>query len=540
MLRIIPKIEDVEISNFSINIHRIVNIHTDSQQESVPHVEISLTFENCDSSNKARVPLSQLETVNWKKLDYRVTFNPRISVTQANRYISNDICSALNDLPTMEIYRLSHPGLYIINGNPLFCTGREVIRSSSNTTQGLEIECEPMSQHLDFDPNLSEKGAAAEILNLISLFPNPGRIILSQMLVAFMRQAYEDAGRAPSLCIFLYGSSGTQKTTIASLLTQVYNRSEGIAEMTRLNASRASAVEMLMGLTDQVKVFDDLFPADSQQVRKGQEATLFEITRYIGDGTIPARMKGGKVRKGRPKCGVLFTGEYLIGKGSDAARLLPVEMAKPDGSALKYFQEQPLIVSTFYRNFISWFIENYDKVVAHLRDWLDEYRKTDLGVHDRLRETHFFLNTAYALLLEYCKEKMVLEKEYVLRFHSNFVHMLTKLVQKQNERVHPTTPLSTTPGNVLERIRELYHGGQLSIVDNKYQFDEAQHHGIKHVGCLCLRPQALAHFFPSSDIKDIARELEREDALLKGSDGLLKKISAIRGKHCCCIPLNRL
>ncbi len=540
MLCVIPKIGGKEISNFSINVHRMVNIHADSQHESVLHVEISLLFESGDSSGKERVPLSQLEAMNWKKLDYRATFDPRISVTQANRYITNDICSALDGLPAMDIYRLSHPGLYIISGEPLFCTGKEVIRPSSNTTQGMEIECEPMSQRLDFDPNLSEKGAAAEMLNLISLFPGPGRIILSQMLVAFMRQAYEDAGKAPSLCIFLYGRSGTQKTTVASFLTQVYNRSEGITELTRLNASRASAVEMLMGLTDQVKVFDDLFPADSQQVRKGQEETLSEITRYIGDGTIPARMKGGKVREGRPKCGVLFTGEYLIGEGSDAARLLPVEMTKPDGSALKYFQEQPLIVSTFYRNFISWFIDHYNEVVAYLRDWLDEYRKTDLGVHDRLRETHFFLNTAYALLLEYCEEKRVLEQEDVLRFHSSFVDLLTQLVQKQNERVHPAAPISTTPGNVLERIRELYHGDQLSISESKRRFNDAQHHGITHRGCLCLRPHALKHFFPSSDINDIARELEREDALIKGNDGLPKKISAIHGKYCYCIPLNRL
>lgn len=484
--------------------------------------------------------MPKLESIDWKALDYQATYNPQVAVAKANRYIAAEIRSKLDDLPTTEVYRLSHPGMYIINGEPVFCTGNEVIRPSYSEVQRPEIECERMSQRLDFDPDLSEGEVVAEMLNLISLFPNPGRIILSQVLVALMRQAYEDAGKAPAFCIFLYGRTGTQKTTIASFLTQIYNRSKGIAELTRLNASRASAVELLMDAVDEVKVFDDLFPADSKQSRKSQEDVLFEITRLVGDGTIPARMKGGKVREGRPKCGVLFTGEYLIGKGSDAARLLPVEMTKPDTRALRYFQEQPLIVSAFYRNFIAWFIENYDGTVAYLKEWLEEYRKTDLGVHDRLRETHFFLNTAYSLLLEYCGETGILTETEVLVFHSSFVELLNQLVHEQNERVSPPATVSATLGNALERIRELYRSRQLSIANDKRKFDDEHHDGVIHRDCLCLRPQALLHFFPSRDINDVAHELEREEALIKGRDSLAKKISAIHGKFCYCIPLNRL
>lgn len=539
MLRITPKIKGEVIGNFDILIHRRVNVHTDSQQEGTPHLEISLTFEKGDSSEKKMVPLSQLETMKWKALDYRATFSPQFAVSTATRSIANDICSALDDLPVADVYRLSRPGLHKINGEPVFCAGNEIIRSSYGVAQGPESTCEHMSQRLDFDPNLSEDEAAAEVLNLISLFPNPGRIILSQVLVAFMRQAYEDAGKTPAFCVFLYGHTGTQKTTIASFLTQIYNRNDGIAELTRLNASCASAVELLMDVVDEVKVFDDLFPATSPQVRKSQETVLAEITRYIADGTIPARMKGNKVREGRPKCGLLFTGEYLIGEGSDAARLLPVAMTKPDTHALKHFQDQPLIVSTFYRNFISWFIENYDGVVAYLKEWLDEYDKTDFGVHDRLRRTHFFLNTAYSLLLEYCSEKGVLEKDDVLRFHSSFIEILTQLVREQQERVSPT---ATAPvqGNVLERISDLYRNHQLTIAKDKREFDDRHHDGVIHKDCLCLRPQALSRFFPSSGIDDIARELESEGALIKDKDSLTKKISALHGKFCYWIPLNRL
>ncbi len=540
MSTISPRIDGVRISNFDINIHRMVNIHDSPQGEGVPHVEISLAFEKGEPSKKVRVALSELASIRWTTIDYRASFSPDFAVATANRYVVDAIRSSLDELPIAEVYQLSHPGLYKITGRPVFCTGGEVIRPPTSTEQEPEIECEPMTQRLDIDPELSETEAAAEMLNLISLFPDPGRIILSQVLVALLRQAYEDAGKSPAFCVFLYGHTGTQKTTIASFLTQIYNRNDGIAELTRLNASCAAAVEMLMDTTDQVKVFDDLFPAASPQVRKGQEKVLAEITRYIADGTIPARMKGRKVREGRPMCGLLFTGEYLIGEGSDAARLLPVKMTKPDTSALSYFQARPLIASTFYHNFIVWFIENYDGVVAYLKEWLDEYRKTDLGVHDRLREAHFFLNTAYSLLLEYCGEKGVLEEADVRRFHSSFVGLLIQLVRAQNERVSPTATEASTLGNVLERIGELYRSGQLSIVDNKRQFDDHQHDGVTHKGYLCLRPQALSRFFPSSDINDIAHELDAQGALDKGKDGYKKKISAVGGKHFYWVPFSKL
>jgi len=199
-----------------------------------------------------------------------------------------------------------------------------------------------------------------------------------------------------------------------------------------------------MGLSDQVKVFDDLFPANSNQVRKKQEENLAEITRYIGDGTIPARIKGSNVRTGHPRCGVLFTGEYLIGEGSDAARLLPVEMTKPDTSALSRFQMRPLIISTFYHDFITWAINSYDAVVSYLKEWWEAYYNTDLNVHDRLRETHFFLNNAYVLMLTYCGEKNVLSKEEIAQLHGDFLDLLSKLVHEQQERVSPKAPAPPT------------------------------------------------------------------------------------------------
>lgn len=121
MLRLTPKVEGKKISNFDVLLHRRVNVHKDSRSDSVPHIEVSLNFERGESGNKTRVPLPKLESIDWKALDYQATYNPQVAVAKANRYIAAEIRSKLDDLPTTEVYRLSHPGMYTINGEPVFC-----------------------------------------------------------------------------------------------------------------------------------------------------------------------------------------------------------------------------------------------------------------------------------------------------------------------------------------------------------------------------------------------------------------------------------
>lgn len=104
MVRITPKNKGTRISNFDIDIHRIVNVHTDSQRECVPQVELSAVFENGRSTKSKRVDLSKLTSIDWYSWDYRANFN--IAASTAKHQIANDLLLMTNiNLPmgcTME------------------------------------------------------------------------------------------------------------------------------------------------------------------------------------------------------------------------------------------------------------------------------------------------------------------------------------------------------------------------------------------------------------------------------------------------------
>ena len=292
-------------------------------------------------------------------------------------------------------------------------------------------------------------------------------------------------------------------------------------------------------MCDCVVALDDLFPANNREMKRKQEQLLYEITRIIGDGIMPARMNGKCLMKKPPLCGVIFTGEYLIGAGSDAARLLPVEMTPPDGKKLKHFQDNPLIISTFYYCYIKWYIANFNEICEMLKQWLTVYREIQLGVHDRLKETHFFLNTAYVLFLQYLSEIGVISEQNARDLHFSFSQLLTRLVKEQQSRVEQGKNDENRTVDFLSTIRTAYLNRLFRLADSAQQFQKG-YDGLIHQNCLCLRGEALKKLFPHYHIRDISESLDACSALKKVGGKNTIQIYGTGGKRFYAIPLLRL
>lgn len=524
-----------QICNFRPNVVEIDEIH-DAGGKVVSNIQFRLEFEDGTSSMQT-TQVAELDHVQWWNMDKRCWINPDVSRTKAQRYLEDAVRQQLSSAPKKEIYQLSEAGLFLIKGEAIFCTGREAIRSPASVESHVITVHQSKEQNLDIDIGISEEEAVSGIFDLISLSPDPGRVMLTYQILYLMRQAYVDAGAKPNFCIYLHGKTGTKKTTFSSLLTQVYNRGKGIESPTRLDVSISAAVKILTGISDDTVVLDDLCPAESNRIRGQQEETLIEITRFIGDGTVPVRVKGKELLKDSPKCGVIFTGEYVIGSGSDAARLLPVEMMPPDGARLKFFQDRPLLVSTFYYFYVKWFIANYKEIIILLKEWLNNYRKVNLGVHGRLQEMHFFLNSAFAMLMQYCVEKEVLSDSDAVRLHNSFCILILDLVRQQDGRVQRRKPESPKAQDYLGRIRELYKGGQLSLEDGVKQFDTSLHDGLVYRKRLYIRGEKLLAYFPDSTIEDLADALDAQGVLETGKNSRTKQISSLKGMRFYVIPL---
>ena len=500
------------ISNFIPEVIAIIITHTDVDGESNNHIKLRLRFKNGKPSKEFTKPISDIEGIQWSTIDRRCQLHPSIPKAKAHRYLAEAVRSQLTDAQEEEQYIITRLGTTVVAGEPIFCTGDGLIRPSPDNKDSIHVLASGMSHSFDVDTDLAEHEVAADMLGLVSLCPDAGRVILSLNLLYIMRPAYEVAWKSPGCCVFLHGKTGLKKTTYSAFMTQRYDRKRGIKSPTRLNATEAAIVALLEEMRDDVLLLDDLFPATTITVRSHQEEMFFKILRIITDGSRPARMVGKSIMQQQPTCGVLVTGEYLVGTGSDAARFLPVEMTPVDGQRLKCFQDRPLIVSTFYCNFISWFVNNYFEIIEWFREWHVEYLHLDLGVHDRLRETHYFLGTAYLILLQYCHEIEVLSSGAVSAMFNSFQQLLTQLVQEQQFRVGQGALSEIETMDFLSAIRRLYVDGSLHLADNKETIDES-HDGLIYDDDLCLRRGKFKRFFPQINIITIIKNLESQNAL---------------------------
>lgn len=528
------------LCNFFPYVERVEDVIENEEIVST-NIYIQLRFDNKQCSKVFPVRHSELDKLRWQDLDERGRFNPEVPLSKAQRYLADSVWEQLLAAPRNKVFQLTKTGLSKVDGESVYCAGEKVILSLTKALPSFKVESQLQTTHLDIDDEISEAEAASEIFGLIALSHTSGQIMLAYKLLWLMRQAYMDVGMRPNFCLHLYGKTGTQKTTFSTFLMQLYNRKSGITNPPRLDASIAAAVKILQGVTDDVIVFDDLYPAKSDRIRHQQEETWIEIIRYIADGTVPARMNGQKLSTNLPQCGVIFTGEYVIGERSDAARFLSVEMRQPDGIKLNHFQQHPLTVSTFYYFFLTWFISNYDDIVKILKEWTDYNRATKLGVHDRLQEVYYFLRTAYGILLQYCFDKKILSEEVAHKLYSSFNCSLLQLVRQQNQRVG----FGNMPGKVVSTdyftcLRSLYKDGKLSIAPNINKFNQNLHNGLIYDNRLYIRRKAFSIFFPQDNVDEIITTLLDEGILEKGINKHSKQISKLNGMRFYVIPLKHL
>ena len=478
------------------------------------------------------VELKGLGKISWPDdIDLRCVLAPE--VPKATEHIANIIRTAVYNAPVEKMTVINRLGTHIIDGIPVFCTGDRLIWPKG-------IEHKPAVKwnalpnvRLAVDPNCTEQEVDAGMMRIIDLNAETGRIIFALNLLSIQRGAFIFAGIKPRCCLFIHGPTGNKKTTYAAFQSQIYNRDEPLVSLVRLNASIPAAVKLLYEKDDCVVVLDDLFPAQDSEIHRQQEKTLLEITRIVADGIEPARMRGKELAKAPPRSSVLFTGEYYIGSGSDAARLFPVKMATPiSNDRMTACQQEPLILSTFYNNYLEWYISNFANICALLKEWLAVYRSTRSEIHPRLQESQFCLEAAYKLYLTYRLEKGFISKDTMLDQYHSFYHQIRSIVKEQNARVNQGVGGKPRRVDYLALIRSLYRDCRFRLVESVKDFEAKEHDGIIRGDYLYLRRDRLMMRIrtcePSAEFDAVLMCLKEQQAIKTGSSSNSRKIGGSR------------
>jgi Domain of unknown function (DUF3854)/Domain of unknown function (DUF927) len=322
------------------------------------------------------------------------------------------------DIPETTIF--THLGWREVKGSWFYLHAGGAVGLGS---EAIEVELNDRLRQYSLPKETGDiKEALKASLSLLELGPKKIMYpLLALVYLAPLCEPLRQAGIEPSLLSYIWGASGTKKSTLIALLLSHF----GNFEHTGLPASfrdTANSIEKLAFLAkDTVLAVDDLYPAREPRERAKLEGVLEHLSRNQGDRTGKGRMKADtSLREGLPPMGLaLCSGEIMPLSGSSLARNFVHKLQKGDidEDKLTQAQTQKVLLSQAMRAYLEWLAPQMGDLPGQLKEAFTHLRSkasekaTIQTRHSRLNEAISHLHLGLNSFCSFAVAQGVLSKE---------------------------------------------------------------------------------------------------------------------------------
>ena len=342
----------------------------------------------------------------------------------------------------MQMRQLPEPGWYIdsvgwhlLEGQWIYCAGGEIFPQNPGVEWDIARDIREKYQ-IRYDDRAPE-----EILDsmqaLIQLNCIPANLCLVYLVTGLLRTLFFSLDIPPRFLLYLCGSTGTYKTTLANYFFDLYRRGDGTSFASEdFTSSEAALQSRILRFRDCVFVLDDLSPGvnSRETTRKENMANNFIRTAANCEKRL---IKSGKQLQGAGfECSIAITAENILELESLVNRTLLVDMDKYplNQETLAFLLHHPALVPSFVRLFLMWAAENTELICRSIRSFWDNYRENHdqetPAEHPRLRDTMNILSISTQILLYFFE----LQNLDVSSFAGSFVEAMD-VVQRDEEHV---------------------------------------------------------------------------------------------------------
>ena len=300
-----------------------------------------------------------------------------------------------------------------------------------------------------------------------------GIALLGTMYLAPLREFLMQTDIVPAFALFLYGESGTHKSTAAALALAHY----GNFHHTNLPASFHDTANVIRKkaflLKDMPIVVDDFHPVTSIQEKRQMAATAQTLSRAFGDGADRGRLNADSSIKesAPPRSVAVITGEDLPAIGaSGLARFFILDIDKGDipvGNELTEMQELARrgYLQKAMRGYILWLLRQTDGMPERLHDMFLRFRedihKDAGGQHDRAPETVACILIGYQLMLNYMRDLGLFDTETAAKLLLEARRKLMETSRKQARDMESEKPTRI----FLDTLAELLNAKKAALKD---------------------------------------------------------------------------
>ena len=394
--------------------------------------------------------------------------------------------------------------------------------------------------------NCSPEYIGKSLLIAFDLYQNRSSMatMIMYSLLGVMYRPFKEAGYPPKFLLFLYGKTGSMKTTIAKILFSQLGDDKVRDNPRRIDSDTIVSFEraVIESGYDTVTLIDDYNPAKSRKKKEEMTNKLESIIRLVGDASSKSRsnIKLEDCRGEGVQGTVVLTGE-LRGKGlSSNLRCLYCKMTREmvGIDTISWFQGNPYIYTTIIHEFAKYVSENWIWKVTHIRnsfpclrteinEILSERRLVDAVV--TLVIVYHFM---YDFLVNYCKVK----EDEVMKAVGNVEQDIISNAQMSQAISSEDSPsvLFIKTINDLMRVGTIVLGtGKIAMHDID-KFD-----GFDDMDYFYFNPEMVfkkvRSFLMASNI-DLAMDL-KEMLIALYDDGILKTAPNGKGKRTYCVRI---
>ncbi len=208
-------------------------------------------------------------------------------------------------------------------------------------------------------------------------------ILLLYVLGSFSYSTFHQAGCPLNHCLFLVGSRGNRKTSLALCFSQL-----GEKQSPKFNflATESGIQANLSKYKDACMLVDDLAPSRSASKRSESERKLEMMLRLLGDSgerVINKEFADERVRdlEYAAKGGMIITGEYFYSAGveSSIARAIVIDLQSDSVNLQKLteYQNHPERLETLLYHYILYVSKNWDDCVEMIKQQVKLFRGSE-------------------------------------------------------------------------------------------------------------------------------------------------------------------
>lgn len=312
------------------------------------------------------------------------------------------------------------------------------------------------------------KKAAQASLRLLMVAPLEVTIpLMALVYLCALCEALREAGIEPTFVLWLFGGTGTRKTSLGMLFLSHFGNF-GTKSPPASFKDTANALERkAFAAKDTLLLIDDFHPQASSYESQKMAQIAQRVLRMFGDRIGRGRLTSSiQFQKEFPPRGMaLVTGEDLPNGESSVARFLGVELLQGaiDLKALTKAQNEAPLLSEAMKGYIEWLLPQMNELPEKLHaEFLD--KRADFqqkAAHGRSGEAAAWLHISFNMMLKYMQYANVCTDIIADELLDNAEKVFAHLIGDQNALVAQERPADI----FIEVLQELF-------VTNKIRVDK--------------------------------------------------------------------